>query len=200
MSNMKINSSIRKYEVIFVDNSNHLLADYSDKDVVMIDKNVFNKWDHLLSDVPSKVIQIDATEEQKSYFEIGKIIQELIEFGFKKNGKIIAVGGGITQDICGFISSIMFRGVEWEFYPTTLLAQGDSCIGGKTSVNFGDYKNQLGNFNPPKRIYIYPKFIDTLSDLDIRSGVGEMLHFYLVSSREDFNLFKLYFKIRLTKV
>ena len=190
MSSMKIKSSIRDYKVIFVENSNNLLSDYSDKDVVIVDKNVFSKWDNLFSDVPCKIIKIEATEKQKSYQEIGKIINGLIEFGFKKNGKIIAVGGGITQDICGFISSIMFRGVEWEFYPTTLLAQGDSCIGGKTSVNFGDYKNQLGNFNPPKRIYIYSEFIDTLPDLDIRSGVGEMLHFYLVSSREDFNLFK----------
>ena len=196
MSSMKIKSSIRDYKVIFVENSNNLLSDYSDKDVVIVDKNVFSKWDNLFSDVPCKIIKIEATEKQKSYQEIGKIINGLIEFGFRKNGKIIAVGGGITQDICGFISSIMFRGVEWEFYPTTLLAQGDSCIGGKTSVNFGKYKNQLGNFNPPNRIIIHSGFIDSLPRQDIRSGVGEMLHFYLVSGEDDFKYYKEEFRAK----
>ena len=143
MSSMEIKSSIRDYEVIFVKDRNHLLGDYSNKDIIIIDKNVYNKWNDILSDNLGRIIIIDATEEQKSYHKIGNIISKIIESGFKKNGKIIAIGGGITQDICGFISSIMFRGVEWEFYPTTLLAQGDSCIDGKTSVNFGDYKNNV---------------------------------------------------------
>ena len=134
MSNMTIKSSVKNYEVIFVEDRNLLMADYSKKDVIIVDKNIMNHWDDLFSDTSAKIIQIDATEERKSYYEIGKIIEQIIQYGFKKNGKIIAVGGGITQDICGFISSIMFRGVDWEFYPTTLLAQGDSCIGGKTSV------------------------------------------------------------------
>ncbi len=60
-----------------------------------------------------------------------------------------------------FISSILFRGVDWVFFPTTLLAQGDSCIGGKTSINFGKYKNQLGNFNPPNEIVICNSFTKT---------------------------------------
>ena len=190
MSNMTIKSSVKNYEVIFVEDRNLLIADYSEKDVIIVDKNVKKLWPSLFNEITANVIEIEATEKTKSYYQIGEIIQKLIDNGFKKNGKIIALGGGITQDICGFISSIMFRGVEWDFYPTTLLAQGDSCIGGKTSVNFGNYKNQLGNFNPPKQIYIYPEFVDTLSDLDIRSGVGEMLHFYLVSSKADFDLFK----------
>ena len=62
---------------------------------------------------------------------------------FNKKNKLIAIGGGITQDVVGFISSILFRGVEWVFYPTTLLAQGDSCIGGKTSINFNTYKKSF---------------------------------------------------------
>jgi len=190
MSNMIIKSSVKNYEVIFAEDKNLLMSDYSEKDVIIVDKNVKKLWSSLFNEVTANVIEIEATEKTKSYYQIGEIIQKLIDNGFKKNGKIIAVGGGITQDICGFISSIMFRGVEWEFYPTTLLAQGDSCIGGKTSVNFGDYKNQLGNFNPPNKIIVYGDFVDTLPDLDIRSGIGEMLHFYLVSSRTDFDLFK----------
>ena len=189
MSNIKIKSSIKTYGVNFLEKEPSF-EKYSKEDVIVVDRNVYQDWGNLFLDIPARVIKINATEEQKSYYEIGKIIDKIIKYGFKKNGKIIAVGGGITQDVCGFISSIMFRGVNWEFYPTTLLAQGDSCIGGKTSVNFGEYKNQLGNFNPPDKIIIYSDFVDTLPDLDVRSGVGEMLHFYLVSSRADFDLFK----------
>src|SRR3989338_1743424 len=78
------------------------------------------------------------------------IIKKLIEGGFRKNHRLIGIGGGITQDITAFAASIIYRGVDWLFFPTTLLAQGDSCIGSKTSINFGEYKNQVGGFYPPK--------------------------------------------------
>ena len=98
---------------------------------------------------------------------------------------MIAIGGGIIQDITGFIASIIFRGINWSFYPTTLLAQGDSCIGGKTSVNFGIVKNQLGNFYPPKKIYLYSNFLKGLKEKDIMSGLGELAHYYLISGKKD---------------
>lgn len=103
---------------------------------------------------------------------------------------MIAIGGGITQDVTAFISSIMYRGVNWLFFPTTLLAQGDSCIGSKTSINFDEFKNQVGGFYPPNKIFIYPAFIDTLSDAELRSGIGEMLHYFIVEGKQDFDMFK----------
>ena len=84
----------------------------------------------------------------------------------------------------------MYRGVDWIFFPTTLLAQGDSCIGSKTSINFDKYKNQLGNFYPPKKIFLDTSFLDTLKHRDIKSGLGEMAHYYLVSNQNDWNFFK----------
>ena len=143
-------------------------------------------------------ILIDATEKQKSYTALTPIIEELIECGFRKNNKLIAIGGGITQDITAFISSIMYRGVEWLFFPTTLLAQADSCIGGKTSINIGKYKNQLGNFYPPQKIFIIPEFIKTLPELDFKSGMGEMLHFYLVSGEDDFTFYQKHYEKAFT--
>ena len=74
------------------------------------------------------------------------IIEQLIESKFRKNDRLICIGGGITNDITAFIASIMFRGVEWLFFPTTLLAQADSCIGGKTSINIGNFKKPVGQF------------------------------------------------------
>ena len=188
---MKILSKIRNYNVEWInDLTLSLEHEINAGDIIIVDKNVVANWDHQFPGTFKNIIKIDATEKQKDYFNIGDIIQQLIEINFKKNGKLICIGGGVTQDICGFISSVIFRGVEWKFYPTTLLAQGDSCIGGKTSVNFGDYKNQLGGFNPPQKVIIYPDFIGSLPIKDIRSGIGEMLHFYLVSGQENFSYYK----------
>jgi len=88
------------------------------------------------------------------------------------------------------VASILFRGIKWNFIPTTILAQCDSCIGGKTSINFDRYKNQLGNFYPPKKILLDTNFLDTLNIRDIKSGLGEMAHYYLVSNLNDWNFFK----------
>ena len=136
------------------------------------------------------IITVQATEEQKSYLSLAPIIEQLIEGGFKKNHSLIAIGGGITQDITAFIASIMYRGVDWYFFPTTLLAQGDSCIGSKTSINFGKYKNQIGNFYSPKEIFIDLNFLTTLDRRDLISGIGEMAHYFLVAGEADFQNYK----------
>ena len=73
-------------------------------------------------------IIIEAREDNKSYEGLIPIIDELINLGFKKNHRLVAIGGCIIQDITAFIASIIYRGVDWVFFPTTLLAQGDSCI------------------------------------------------------------------------
>ena len=77
------------------------------------------------------------------------------------------------------------RGVAWRFYPTTLLAQADSCIGSKSSINVGGYKNQLGTFIPPTDITVSADLLDTLDEADVRSGIGEMLKVHVISSWED---------------
>ena len=126
-----------------------------------------------------KLIFIDAKENNKTLDYVNKLVERLIEVGVKKDSTLIAVGGGITQDLVAFISSILFRGVDWEFFPTTLLAQCDSCIGSKSSINFKGYKNLLGTFLPPTNIFIYTPFLETLEVRDIKSGIGEMSHYFL---------------------
>lgn len=193
MFNFKVKSIFREYEVSFInDLSDSINTNLKDGDYIILDNKVKTLYWESLKDIlsRSKHIGIDATETQKSYDGIIPIIQTLIEGGFKKNHRLIAIGGGITQDVTAFISSILYRGVNWIFYPTTLLAQGDSCIGSKTSINFGAYKNQVGGFYPPGHIYIYPPFIDTLSEAEIKSGLGEMLHYFIVSGKNDFMFYK----------
>lgn len=134
---------------------------------------------------PTRVI--DPNEQAKSYEAIGETLRWLIEGGYKRSGRVVAIGGGIIQDVTAFASSILFRGVDWIFVPTNLLSQCDSCIGSKTSVNFESYKNQLGGFHPPRTILIDTSFLDTLGELEIRSGIGEMLHYFLIDGRESFD-------------
>jgi 3-dehydroquinate synthase len=190
----KIKSSIHDYEVKFVENVIDVLEnEICHDDIIIIDNKVKNLYPHLLKDLNKKinVIGLDVSEEQKSYDRLIPIIQELINSGFRKNHSLIGIGGGIIQDITAFIASIMYRGVKWKFFPTTLLAQGDSCIGSKTSINFGKYKNQVGGFYPPEKILINTEFLDTLSKTDFQSGMGEMSHYFVVAGEKDFIDYKM---------
>lgn len=186
---LTVKSSKYRYTVRFEDHFDVVLKEQiAPGDVVVVDDNVLKLYEQQLIPVlnTTNYFVIKPSEKQKSYQGVEPFIDNLIKSGFRKNNRLIAVGGGITQDITAFSASILFRGVDWIFYPTTLLAQCDSCIGSKTSINFGEFKNQIGGFYPPKEIVVDLRFLDTLSPLDFRSGMGEMLHYYLISGEEDF--------------
>jgi 3-dehydroquinate synthase len=104
---------------------------------------------------------------------------ELVRRRVRRDFTLVAFGGGIVQDVTAFSASVLFRGIAWAFLPTTLLAQADSCIGSKTSINLGETKNVLGNFYPPSWVVIDPRFLESLSAEDIESGIGEMLHYFV---------------------
>lgn len=180
--NFTVKSNIRNYNVIFDTFENSI--EINEGDYIIIDSNVDMKieWDN--------TIKINPLETTKDYFLIFETINQIIESGFKKNNRIIAIGGGIIQDIVGFISSILYRGVEWTFYPTTLISQGDSCIGSKTSINIGCYKNILGNFYPPSLVVIDNNFLTNISDSQIISGMGEIMHYFLIDGRLSFEYIK----------
>jgi len=193
MYDFSVKSIIHNYDVHFItDTESVLKRELNEGDFIIIDNKVKNLYkdtfDIILSE--NNYIGIDATESQKSYQGLIPVIQHLIENGFRKNHRLIAIGGGITQDVTAFTASIMFRGVKWLFFPTTLLAQGDSCIGSKTSINFENYKNQVGGFYPPNKIFIDLSFLSTLSHREIQSGLGEMCHYFIVAGEEDFKRFK----------
>lgn len=201
MSNkFTVKSSIQDYEVNIVSSlEDNLARVYEAGDYIVVDKQVIElhpKLEKLLSDY-DKVIRIEAVEKTKSYQGVISFFEELITEGFKRNNRLIAIGGGITQDVTAFMASILYRGVGWIFFPTTLLAQADSCIGSKTSINFKQFKNQVGNFYPPISIYIDPNYLKTLEERDIRSGVGEMAHYYYVSGSDDVQYFEKEFETAL---
>lgn len=145
----------------------------------IIDKNVLS----LLNIKDKNIIVVDATEETKSYQGIEPIINSLISQKLKRDSILVAIGGGIIQDIVCFIATTFMRGIPWILIPTTVLAQADSCIGSKSSINFGGYKNLLGSFTPPNQIFISNQFLNTLEDKDIKSGIGEIIKLCLIDAQ-----------------
>jgi 3-dehydroquinate synthase len=136
-----------------------------------------------LKDVP--ILKVEAVEPNKTLaFAVDTILPFILDHGATRASTVVAIGGGIVQDLVGFACSILFRGLPWAFYPTTLLAQADSCIGSKTSLNHLKYKNLLGTFFPPKQLVVDAAFLPTLTDLDYHSGVGEIIKIHLLESEQ----------------
>jgi 3-dehydroquinate synthase len=188
----KIKSIVHDYEVKFIEGIPDTLATVvRDGDVVIIDKIVDSIYPSIQQNLKNNtVLMIDAVEASKSYEGLKPVISKLIESGFRKNHRLIGIGGGITQDITAFTASTMYRGVQWLFFPTTLLAQADSCIGSKTSINFGEFKNQLGGFYPPNQIFIDMDVLDSLHHADLQSGFGEMSHYFVIAGETEFKKYK----------
>jgi len=183
-----IKSSIRgSYHLQFINDLQRQLSILCEHDniIFILDQNVHKLFFQEFKIIEnSRQIFIDPSEKLKTVEYSLELIRSLIDVQVRKNDVLVAIGGGITQDIVVFISSILFRGVEWKFIPTTLLAQCDSCIGSKSSINFDQFKNLLGTFNPPSEIFIYLGFLNTLSESEIRSGIGEMLHYFFTQGIE----------------
>ena len=190
MDELKIKSSLRDYSVFFTD-LNLVLESYEKEEVVfVVDSYINTEYNSLFEN--HQVVVLESTEVQKSFDGVGDLVKKLLELGVTRETKLVAVGGGAIQDVTSFVSSILFRGISWDFIPTTLLSQGDSCIGSKTSINFYGYKNLLGNFYPPSNIYIDISLLDTLSPMEISSGLGELLHYLIIDGENSLNMFDGY--------
>jgi len=184
-----INSHKGKYSVIFENNSLDILRNESkENSIYIIDKNISKLYKSELRSIieSKKCLIIEASESNKSLDKFPSYTKSLIDLGIKRNQTLVSIGGGIIQDISCFLASTLMRGLQWIFYPTTLLAQSDSCIGSKSSINSGDLKNILGTFNPPKRVILDTNFLETLKKEDIYSGIGEMIKVHAIDSLDSF--------------
>lgn len=180
---LEIKSRVSDYRLGFVDTIQEI-EQYIDQPntIIFIDKNVSNLYPSLQRE---NNIILTSSESIKSYAGVASILQKLTEHRANIQTKLVVIGGGILQDLIGFCASIYCRGIEYILIPTTLLAQTDSCVGGKTSINFDSKKNILGTFYPPTEIVIYSKFIKTLSQLDYYSGIGEIYKFHVLQNKID---------------
>lgn len=153
---------------------------------VVVDEQVYRLYrDTLFQDMDmDRILLVQALEEKKTIDTVLEICERMTGIPAKRNAHLISVGGGIIQDITGMAANILYRGIRWTFVPTTLLAACDSCIGGKTSLNYKGFKNLLGTFYPPDDIYICASFFDTLSERDFESGLGEVVKFNVLAGEE----------------
>ncbi len=138
----------------------------------------------LLSAVPC--LLLEATEENKTLGGIEQCTSFLQSHACSRKSILLAIGGGIIQDICSLSAHIYHRGIRWNFLPTTLLSMSDSCIGAKCGVNLGAFKNQLGAFHAPGDITICSEFLGTLEDREVASGYGEILKLMLIGGEAPF--------------
>jgi 3-dehydroquinate synthase len=173
---MIIKSSLKEYEVSFSSNFSFIENLWSlENRFVVIDSNVLElykkQFSHIVTGPGMVFHSIERNKTAKKVLELAEAIMELPS---KRNTTLISIGGGIVQDVTGFAASILYRGIKWVFVPTTLLAQADSCIGSKTSLNHAGNKNLLGTFFPPDKILIEAEFVSTLSKKDFLSGAGEI--------------------------
>lgn len=130
------------------------------------------------------VFYIDATEENKSMPIVLDICRWLMDNGADRNALVLAIGGGITTDMAGFAAAIYKRGVHAVYIPTTFLSQVDAAIGGKTGVNFENYKNILGVIRQPEFTYVCPEALGSLPYRDFLSGAAELLKTFIIDNSD----------------
>lgn len=131
---------------------------------------------------PAGMKVLDASEKAKDMATVLDLCSWLLEAGADRSSLFLAVGGGITTDLAGFAACIYRRGIRFAFVPTTLLAQVDAAIGGKTGVNFLDFKNMLGVIRQPEFTFECAQVLRTLPRRDFLSGAAELLKTFLIDN------------------
>ncbi len=154
-----------------------------------------------LSTVAAKIVShiIPAGEENKNLETIECIYETLIINKFDRKDFIIALGGGVTGDMSGYAAATFLRGIRFIQLPTTLLSQVDSSIGGKTGVDFKQYKNMVGAFHQPSLVYMNLSTLDTLDDRQISAGMAEIIKHGLIRDYDYYIWIKEHFEKILRK-
>lgn len=134
-----------------------------------------------------KVIEIPSGEIHKTIDTCCSVWQKLADFGADRKSILLNIGGGVVTDLGGFVASTYKRGIDFINIPTTLLAMVDASVGGKTGVDFGMLKNQIGVIKAPQAVIIHSKFLSTLEKKQFISGYAEMLKHGLIASEEHWN-------------
>ncbi len=186
MKELKINLSHTSYSIyiengIFSNLCKYISKVYHNKKVfILTDDNVEKLY---LADVlralqeeyEVEYVVIPHGEKSKCVNEYAYICEELIKKDIRRNHLLLALGGGVVGDLCGFVAATLYRGLPYIGLPTSLLSQMDSSIGGKTGIDFYGRKNILGAFKQPSMVLIDPLVLNTLSKEEYTSGMGELI-------------------------
>lgn len=158
---------------------------------VLMDKNVAYHWGEAIHKVVGKnavYIVIPDGEGNKTIETVEKVLTSMLKHGFDRKSLLINIGGGVICDIGGFAASTYMRGIAFVNVPTTLLAQTDAAIGGKTGIDFGGFKNMIGSFAHPQAVISDTLLLSTLPEREFRSGFAEVIKHALVYDKKLFHV------------
>ena len=175
--NIESNSIVKNLEKIISKNS---------KIIFLIDSKVLYIFKKLKNFKKLKYISINCSEKLKSFNNYASLTEKILSLNIDRNTTIISIGGGTLGDLSGFIASTILRGVDLILFPTTLLSQVDSSIGGKNGINTRNGKNLVGTFYQPKSVFIDPKILSTLPKREIRSGYAEIVKHAIINDKRFF--------------
>ncbi len=194
MKEIVINYSTSSTKVYIANDLMKLLATFlykSKKYFVITDDIVHSLYSHLFKDLNVDFYVIKNGEKSKKMEVVNQIISYMFDKHYTKTDVIINFGGGVVSDLGSFVASIYKRGIEYINIPTTLIAQIDAAVGGKTGINYfhnnSIYKNQLGTIYHPNLVLVDPVLLKSLKEEDYQSGLGEVIKYGLCFSPELFS-------------
>ncbi|WP_144283723.1 3-dehydroquinate synthase [Chryseobacterium echinoideorum] len=180
--------------ITLIDNSfsqiNQFIAEKSfSKIFILVDENTHEYClplflGNLETEISFEILEIEAGEEMKNIQTANQLWEILTEMQADRKALLINLGGGVITDLGGFVASTYKRGIQFINIPTTLLSMCDASIGGKTGIDLMNYKNMVGTFAFPEKIYVYPKFLETLPHKELISGFAEMLKHGLIADKK----------------
>ncbi len=190
---LPVNTSMGQYNIVLERGSINNIDSYCDvnkKALIVTDSGVPSVYAQtVVSQFKDAIIKVIPQGEKSKSFDMYKeLLETLNENAFSRYDCIVAVGGGVVGDLSGFTAATYMRGIDFINIPTTLLAQVDSSIGGKTAIDFGGYKNTVGAFYQPKAVIIDPDVLKTLDRRQFNNGLAESIK---MASTSDAELFAL---------
>jgi 3-dehydroquinate synthase len=179
-------------EVLFYEDIKSIIKSIilTENNYYLIDKNVYRIYKDEFKELKN-VFVLDPIESNKDINSLIKIVEFLKKKKCNKKSLLISIGGGLTCDLGGFVSSVFLRGIKSCYIPTTLTAFVDAALGGKTGINFSGIKNYLGTFNHPTKVLLTTKFLQSLNVTELKSGLVESLKMGIVLNKKLFELIAL---------
>lgn len=200
MTNISVSLGERSYDILIeagvLDRAGEVLAQFQAPTrpvIVITDENVTRAQLPRLaasleaSGLSYETIILPAGESTKSWTQLEQLTDRLIELGVERKDHLVALGGGVIGDLVGFAAAILKRGCNFIQIPTSLLAQVDSSVGGKTAINSRAGKNLIGAFHQPAVVLIDPDTLDTLGPREVRAGYAEVVKYGLIDRPDFFN-------------
>jgi 3-dehydroquinate synthase len=186
-----IRSNRGEYPVNFYDDFELLCEATLDSKatIVVLDESIQRIYEKRLEPLvgSAETFVIHSSESEKTLDGCTRLLEHMAARNANRDTVVLAIGGGVLQDIVTFAAHVYFRGIAWHFVPTTLLAMADSCIGAKASINFSGFKNQLGVYHSPSMVSICVAFTKSLDDTALLSGLGEIVKLHLAGPETAFD-------------